>query len=127
MIRFLFNFICFFICFFYLIFFNDQYLRAYERFTGNQIAKLQKTSPSDIENTERIALVSSFVATLLIGKHAPIDISDGSGMNLLNLQTKQWEESLLKATGVSDLGKKLGAPVPSDTVVGEISNYFVSR
>ncbi|KJE96085.1 xylulose kinase, variant [Capsaspora owczarzaki ATCC 30864] len=101
--------------------------RAYERFTGAQIAKLQRTKPDQMAACERISLVSSFVASLLIGGYAPIDESDGSGMNLLNLQTRNWEARLLQATQVSDLSVKLGAPVPSDTLVGTISRYFVSR
>ena len=57
--------------------------RAYERFTGNQIAKICENNKEAYNNTERIQLVSSFVTTLLAGNKTPIDASDGSGMNLL--------------------------------------------
>ncbi|GCB67172.1 hypothetical protein scyTo_0015094 [Scyliorhinus torazame] len=50
--------------------------RAYERFTGNQIAKINKKNPEDYKKTERISLVSSFVASLFLGDYAAIDYSD---------------------------------------------------
>jgi sugar (pentulose or hexulose) kinase len=41
--------------------------RAYERFTGPQIKHVYKYQPDVYENTERISLISSFLASLLIG------------------------------------------------------------
>uniref|UniRef100_A0A673TX84 Xylulose kinase n=2 Tax=Suricata suricatta TaxID=37032 RepID=A0A673TX84_SURSU len=51
--------------------------RAYERFTGNQIAKIYQQNPEAYSHTERISLVSSFAASLFLGSYAPIDCSDG--------------------------------------------------
>ena len=34
--------------------------------------------------TESVSLISSFVVSLLVGTYAPIDFSDGSGMNVLD-------------------------------------------
>lgn len=45
---------------------------------------------------QRISLVSSFAASLLIGDYAPIDLSDGSGMNLLDITTKKWSPECLE-------------------------------
>lgn len=39
--------------------------------------------------TIEISLVSSFLASIFIGKFAPIDFSDASGMNLFNIKTKK--------------------------------------
>ncbi|XP_048872322.1 xylulose kinase [Brienomyrus brachyistius] len=100
--------------------------RAYERFTGNQIAKIYQTSPLKYSETERISLVSSFAASLLLGRYAEVDYSDGSGMNLMDIQMKSWAPPCLTATA-PHLQAKLGSPVPSTTVLGPVSPYFVSR
>lgn len=100
--------------------------RAYERFTGNQIAKIHQTRPDQYRNTERISLVSSFAASLFLGDYAAIDYSDGSGMNLLDIRTRCWSEVCLGATAPG-LEKLLGPPQPSTAVLGCVSPYFVAR
>lgn len=100
--------------------------RAYERFTGNQIAKMWRARKKGYEATERIALVSSFVASLLIGDYAPIDFSDGSGMNLLDIRLREWSSPAMENTA-PDLGGKLGKPVPSHTVAGRLHQYFAQK
>ncbi|XP_071340366.1 xylulose kinase isoform X1 [Trachinotus anak] len=100
--------------------------RAYERFTGNQIAKLRQSRPDQYQDTERISLVSSFAASLFLGDYAAIDYSDGSGMNLLDIRTRKWSEICLEATA-PHLDQLLGAPLPSTSVLGPVSSYFVHR
>ncbi|CAK8990607.1 Xylulose kinase (Xylulokinase) [Durusdinium trenchii] len=51
--------------------------RAYERFTGMQIAKIIEEEPSVYEACERISLVSSAMCSILLGAYAPVDTSDG--------------------------------------------------
>src|SRR5687768_6168122 len=53
--------------------------RAFERFTGPQIRKFFKQDAAAYAATDRIHLVSSFMASLLTGQHAPADPGDGSG------------------------------------------------
>lgn len=100
--------------------------RAYERFSGPQIAKIASQRPDAYASTERISLVSSFAASLFLGDFAPIDLSDGSGTNLLDIRTKDWSDELLEvcATG---LREKLGIPVASYTDLGPISKYLIER
>lgn len=100
--------------------------RAYERFSANQIAKIFKTDRIGYEATERIALVSSFIASLFVCRYAPIDFSDGSGMNLMNIQSKKWDEIALNHTAPG-LAGRLGEPRPSYEAVGNIGGYFVKR
>ncbi|XP_039699223.1 xylulose kinase isoform X3 [Pteropus medius] len=100
--------------------------RAYERFTGNQIAKIYQQHPEAYSHTERISLVSSFAASLFLGSYSHIDYSDGSGMNLLQIQDKVWSQACLDACA-PHLEKKLGPPVPSCSVVGAVSSYYVQR
>lgn len=101
--------------------------RAYHRITGNQITKIFKQKRAAYDNTERISLVSSFGASLFIGNYAPIDESDGSGMNLLDLHSRRWSQECIKAFDILDLESKLGPAVPSATCVGSISSYLVDR
>ena len=100
--------------------------RAYERFTGNQIAKVYEQQPDNYAATERICLVSSFMASLLKGGYAPIDVSDGSGMNLMDIRTQTWSSQALACTA-PDLESKLGPIVASHTEIGGLHPYFVSR
>ncbi|XP_048468348.1 xylulose kinase isoform X2 [Rhincodon typus] len=100
--------------------------RAYERFTGNQVAKINKKNPEDYKKTERISLVSSFVASLFLGDYAAIDYSDGSGMNLMDIHAHEWSQQCLDACA-SGLKEKLGAPLPSHTILGSVSPYYVKR
>ncbi|XP_078087666.1 xylulose kinase isoform X3 [Mustelus asterias] len=100
--------------------------RAYERFTGNQIAKFNKKNPEDYKKTERISLVSSFVASLFLGDYAAIDYSDGSGMNLMDIRAHDWSQKCLDACAPG-LKEKLGAPLPSHSILGSVSPYYVKR
>ncbi|KAL1517162.1 hypothetical protein ABEB36_000961 [Hypothenemus hampei] len=100
--------------------------RAYERFTGPQISKIFQTRLDAFLITERISLISSFVTSIFLGKIAPIDFGDGSGMNLLDIKLKTWSQPLLDACA-PDLKEKLQEPVPSNTDLGPISKYFVER
>jgi xylulokinase len=97
-----------------------------ERFTGPQIRKIWKTAPDVYRETAEIHLVSSFMASLLTGGSAPIDLGDGAGMNLLDLATARWSTALLDATAPG-LAAKLQVPVASHTRVGPIAPYFVER
>eukprot|EP00091_Calanus_sinicus_P020516 TRINITY_DN5644_c0_g1_i1.p1 TRINITY_DN5644_c0_g1~~TRINITY_DN5644_c0_g1_i1.p1 ORF type:complete len:226 (-),score=45.60 TRINITY_DN5644_c0_g1_i1:651-1328(-) len=100
--------------------------RAYERFTGNQICKLRMQRAESYSNTERVSLVSSFAASLLVGKVVGIDWADAGGMNLLDIKTKQWDNDLLEAVGPG-LAAKLDVPISTSTVVGTMSNYMQER
>lgn len=100
--------------------------RAFERFTGPQIRKYFKQDPDGYDHTERIHLVSSFMATLLAGKHAAIDPGDGAGMNLMDLTRKRWAATLLQATA-PDLERRLPEVRESWTIVGGLASYWVER
>ena len=70
--------------------------RAYERFTGPQIRKVWQDSPAVYADTERVSLVSSLGASLLLGDYAAIDASDAAGMNLMDLRTRAWSDAALE-------------------------------
>jgi xylulokinase len=100
--------------------------RAIERFTGPQIRAFYRREPAAYAETREIHLVSSFMCSLLIGGTAPIDHGDGSGMNLLELESGAFHPALLEATA-PELESKLPKPVASRTIAGEIAPYFVER
>jgi xylulokinase len=100
--------------------------RAFERFTGPQIRKYAEQDPSGYAATDRIHLVSSFLASLLIGAHAPVEPGDAAGMNLMDLAAMRWADVALRATA-PDLGRRLPTIVPSCSVIGRLSRYWVER
>jgi hypothetical protein len=70
--------------------------RAHERCTGPQIRKVHQTRPGVYHATERVSLVSSFMASLLLGAYACIDETDGAGMNLMDISTRQLRNDALQ-------------------------------
>ena len=63
-----------------------------------------------------------------MGKIAAIEMSDASGMNLMNVLTCKWDDTLLEASGGPELRSKIGPePVPGGTVLGNISKWWVER
>jgi xylulokinase len=100
--------------------------RAFERFTGPQIRKFAEEDPAGYAATDRVHLVSSWLASLLAGRHAPIDPGDGSGMNLMALSTRQWSPEAMRATA-DELEAKLPPVADSWTVVGPLAPYWTRR
>ncbi len=96
---------------------------AIERFTGPQIRRFAKTEPEAYRATTHIQLVSSFMASVLAGTVAPIDFGDGAGMNLLNLNTLQWDAEIVDFTAPG-LAAKLPPAVAGNTIVGGLACYF---
>ncbi|KDR80646.1 hypothetical protein GALMADRAFT_264602 [Galerina marginata CBS 339.88] len=102
--------------------------RAYERFTGNQISRIRRLFPEIYEATAHISLVSSFIASVFLGRIAPIDISDASGMNLMNVLSCKWDDKLLNICGGPTLRDKLGEePVIGGTSLGNVSDWWVQK
>jgi xylulokinase len=131
--------------------------RAFERFTGPQIRRFFKRDPEGYAATSQIHLVSSFMATLLVGRQAPLDPGDASGMNLMEIQAEpdrlrsssfgksaaasaKEEGSALHETPAlhmwsraaldataPDLRRRLPAIVAPTTIVGTLSRYWQMR
>ncbi|KAI8382908.1 hypothetical protein BD560DRAFT_364468 [Blakeslea trispora] len=102
--------------------------KAYERFTGNQIAKIYHQNKEAYNQTVHIGLVSSMIATLLLGQFSPVDTAEGSGTNMMNIRTHKWDDKLLYECGGDALAEKLAKePVEGGTVLGNVNSYYVER
>ncbi|QRV89014.1 FGGY-family carbohydrate kinase [Ceratobasidium sp. AG-Ba] len=105
--------------------------RAYERFTGSQILKIASRTPDVYERTRHITLISSFLTSIFLGKIAPVEIADASGMNLMNVHTCKYDEKLLDVCSVgkgAQLREKLGGePVMGGTNMGKVCKWWVER
>ncbi|CAI6336966.1 unnamed protein product [Periconia digitata] len=106
--------------------------KAHHRFSGPQILRFREKFPEDYEATSRISLVSSFFASVFLGKVAPIDKGDVCGTNLWDINTGRWHDDLLKLTaGGSDIDglRTMLGDVYEDggKSFGSISPYFVKR
>lgn len=103
-----------------------------QRFTGPQILRFRMRHPKEYEQTSRISLVSSFLASIFLGKVAPIDISDVCGMNLWDIKAGKYNEKLMAlaagSSDTSDLERKLGyVPEDGGGSFGSVSRYLVER
>jgi xylulokinase len=99
---------------------------AYERFTGPQIRKFYKREPEAYAATARIHLVSSFMATLLAGRDAPVDPGDGAGTNLMDIDRRDWAMQAV-AAAAPGLRGKLPRVAESWRVIGPVAPFFQQR
>ena len=99
---------------------------TFERFTGPQIRKFYKECSRAYGDTKSIGLVSSFMASVLAGRPAPIDHGDGAGMNLMDIHHRSWNKKAMEATApdLSDRLQRLSRPWEA---IGEINPYFQAR
>ena len=102
-----------------------------ERFTGLQISKVIKETPDVYKDTTVIQLISTFMTTLFTGDlDVPMDLSDGCGMNLINLNTHAYDSRMLKSLSHGDgatLITKLPKPGVSDKVNGTAGTLLQSH
>ncbi|CAM9733519.1 unnamed protein product [Pylaiella littoralis] len=100
---------------------------AYCRFSGNQIARISRREPEVYASCERVSLVSSFVTSLLAGRYCPIDASDASGMNLMDIRSRDWHEGALAGSGAEGLREKLGTVCAPHESQGKLCPFFVTK
>ena len=91
---------------------------AIERFAGPQIMKFAKEDQEGYAKTNRVHLLSSFVASYLVGEDMPVDTGDGAGMNLLNLKTGEWDREICEFAAPGLIGK-----LPSVATRGDRAPY----
>lgn len=96
--------------------------------------RLRRVKPDVYEKTDRISLVSSWLASVLAGTIAPLDVSDACGMNLWDIPNQCYNQQLLELAaggskeGAAELRRKLGeVRMDGGGSVGAVSNYFVQK
>ena len=100
--------------------------RPFARFAGPQIRKFAADDPEGYAATRRIDLVSSFMASLLLGGPAPLDPGDAAGMNLMDIRTFGWDCRALDATA-PDLAARLPAIDKPWSSIGVLAPYWRER
>ena len=101
--------------------------KAHRRFTGPQILRVQHQLPEVYAATDRVSLVSSFVASVLAGAYIDIDESDACGMNLWDISKKEFVPKILALFGDTAKIAKIVGHINQDgkTPVARINPYFV--
>ena len=66
------------------------------------------------------------MCSLFLGKYAPFEIADASGMNLVDIRAKKWHFDLLNCIDAG-LRNKLGQIHTHISECGTISEYFCNR
>jgi xylulokinase len=104
------------------------------RFTGVIMRRIAQEHPEVYRHTENIQLLSSLVTAILTGNSkVPIDYGNACSMALMDYTRKTWSDALIKATsdglpgGDKAFRLKLPAIVAPDTVIGNITLYFVRK
>jgi xylulokinase len=100
--------------------------RPFARFAGPQIRKFSSHDPDAYAATRRIDLVSSFMASLLLGGPAPLDPGDAAGMNLMDIRTLGWDQRALDATA-PDLAVRLPHIEKPWSSIGVLAPYWRQR
>ncbi|MHB9034882.1 MAG: xylulokinase [Anaerolineae bacterium] len=87
-------------------------------YTAAKLLWLKRHEPEIYANTCRILQAKDYIAWKLTDVFAT-DYSDASGTNLYDLHRRTWSDKILDAIGID--GVLLPQPLPSATVIGEIT------
>ena len=97
---------------------------AIERFPAAQIMKFIAEDPAAFAATERIHLLSSFLASYLAGAEMPVDTGDGAGTNLLDLRTLAWHREICDFISPRLAAKLPRIAAPGDGTRGSLAPRF---
>ena len=92
---------------------------AFAGFTAPKILWLKNNEPNNFKKIDKIMLPKDYIAYKLTGNHCT-DVSDASGMLLLDVNNRCWSKEMLEITGVSE--KQLPKLYESYEVVGNIKD-----
>ncbi|EME27832.1 Xylulose kinase [Galdieria sulphuraria] len=103
--------------------------RIYPRYTAAQIRKIYEEEPQIYQDTEHISLISSGMASLLLGEYAAEDVADAAGTGFFELQSDppKWWDLAVEHTAPLLKDKLVSEPVYSYCPLGKIHTYFAER
>lgn len=87
-------------------------------FTASKIRWVMKNEPNVFEKCRYILLPKDFVRLMLTGELAT-EVSDASGMQLLDVPNRKWSKTMLNALNISE--DMLGKVYESPDITGEIT------
>ena len=97
------------------------------RFTGAVIKYCFDNNKNMSENTYKIFLLNTFIASILTAKEdVAVDFGNGSGMSLMDYSKKEWNDNLLNSVS-KDLKNKLGNIKNPSSEAGYITTYFIEK
>ncbi|MBR9705209.1 xylulose kinase [Candidatus Pacearchaeota archaeon] len=104
------------------------------RFSGAKIRWIGKHFPDEYRKTRKIHLIGNEIPAILTGDlNIGCDYSNACGMSLMDYNGRKWSPELLDAVSKglpgeeSRLRNKLPALVAPDSIVGNVSRYFVRK
>jgi xylulokinase len=102
---------------------------AYALFFRARVGCLGRHVCGLLGRCRKVLLISNFGASLLLGRVAPLDYSDASGGNVLDLRRRCWSPEILAAfeKDAPNIAVLLPDVVASDQILGRLSPYLVER
>jgi len=100
---------------------------AIERFTGNQIAKICHQDESIFEKTSIVHLLSCAFSSIFIGRIAATDASDAAGMNMMDLENREWLSNVDEVFNLKGLRDKIGELCEPNSPQGKVSDFMTKR
>lgn len=97
---------------------------AFAGFTAPKLLWLRETEPEKFAAVKKIMLPKDYVAYRLSGRFCT-DVSDASGMLLMDVKNKVWSKEMLKLCGITE--DQLPEIVESDQVVGLLLPEMAAR
>ncbi len=91
---------------------------AFAGFTAPKIMWVRDNEPENFGRISKIMLPKDYIVYKLTGKHCT-DVSDASGMLLLDVHSRRWSEEMLKITGIKE--SQLPKLYESYEVVGQLT------
>lgn len=97
------------------------------RFAAAQLLRISRREPAAWSEASHVALISSYLASLLAGSLAPTTFTEAAGTNLFGLTRRTYLDALPAPLDSFRPFDRLPRPVAPTTEIGTIAPYLVRR